>query len=264
MKTMALALIAGFIFLSGCRDDDDALQELSERVGALDSRVQELEASNRAAGTEIARLQKAAAEVPATAAQPPAASIELPPQAAPAVAANSALLARIESLVSARVTEAVASALDARLGTKQDIEAVFEDVVQEEITALEERKRKAEEEQRQRRREEYEERRQEREEQRLAALSEELQLSEQQQARMREITQNTRTIMQATFAQMREDGIFGREDFRKVVAEVVAETETAMQGVLTEEQYKAYQESENRPRSFLFGRRDGRRSPRAD
>ena len=178
-------------------------------------------------------------------------------RAVPAV--DQAVLSTIESLVNARVRDVVQATVDDRIGDQQTVQAIFETVVEQEISALEARKEREQEEEQQRRREERAQERTEREQQRFNVFAETLGLSDKQQIAVKTLSDETRDTIRLAMSEMREDGRYSRRDYGDVIEIIRGEQNEVMSEILSQEQYNVYETEYNGRLGRGFGNRDSRR-----
>jgi len=243
-KICLFSVVAAACILWGCGDPEPQATPVVETqvdvLGEHASRLDGLEQGQREILAALRELQAARAAVPVT----PVAPAHEPTTVSSGGTANveAAVFTRIENLVQEHVKDVVEATIDERLGSRRTIQAVFESVVAEEISALEERKRQEEEEEAQRRREERERERAEREEQSFNTFADALELDDEQRKTVRAVSEETRETIRQTMTQMREDGRFAPEDYRAAIELIRGQQHEAMNELLSETQYKVYME----------------------
>lgn len=153
---------------------------------------------------------------------------------------DAAFVSNTAEQVHAQVVALVQAAIDERIGDQETVQDVFEEVVQEEIAALEERKQKEEEEEQERRREERDRQRAEWEERQFTSFADNLALSDEQREAVKYVRDETRTAMRDTMSEMREEGSYTPGDYREVFTLIRSNENAVMQKLLTEGQYNTF------------------------
>ncbi|NQU41384.1 MAG: hypothetical protein HQ523_15665 [Lentisphaerae bacterium] len=244
----ALSLVVAALALCGCRRHDEALVRLNEENAALDARLARLEQQVEA----LAHRPAPPPRVPTVPAAPAEAPAIAPPD-------TSALLARIEALIdartdavlSAKVSALVQQAVAQTVGTAEDIEAVMEDVVKEEIAAAEKRKAEADTREREGRRAEWEQRRKERDAERLDELAVTLSMNDWQKEHVSEAQEHTRDELRAKMTEMRDAGHFDMEAFRTTAESIQSNHNVAVAEYLTPEQAELYKAQQGQDLNFF-------------
>jgi len=236
-RVVAIAVVVSALY--GCRKPaPEPVPPTNTTAAVMEdyaARLARLEQQQSALMAAVQALREPRAES-SPAVEPDAA----PPRAA--VRSEAVSLERIKAIMTEQVRDVVQATIDERIGDRQSIQAVFQEVVEEEVAAFEEKRQREEEEAAQRRQEERERERAEREEQRFNAFAEALGLSESQQESVRLISDNTRDTIRQVMSEMREDGGYAREDYRTAMGLIQTDQHEAMSKVLSEEQQKRYLE----------------------
>ena len=266
MHKIFMAVVALGCLGSGCRPKTDTspngVSELNARLAAQEQRLVQLEAETEALKVKLA----AAPRAPATATRSFVATNA--PDLRTQVNAPD-LQAQVEALVNARVGAAVASEVarqvDGRLGSEKEIDTIFRQTVDEQMTAYEKRQQEAREEEQRKQREEWEKQRAEVEKHQWDQIRTDLGLNEIQTTQLKEVSQQARQTIRDTFRTLRDQGTATPEQFRQQADAFKTSYEASLQQVLTPEQLEAYR---NQPRNLLhmidmmasggrFGRRFG-------
>lgn len=249
MRTFArfLIIVLAAISLSGCGRAKKEIAELRDRNAATEARLDHLE-------KQLDIYMKEAGQEPAVAAAPapaaPATRIEIDTETL-LRELEELVDARTEAIIAARVNDMVDDAVTDKVGTPEDIEAVFEDVVQDELAAAEERREAARTKQREERRKAWEERRKQRDQQRLDSLAEALSLSESQKDRVAEVETRSREQIRAMMTEMRESGNFSMSAFRESTETIRAANNEAASEHLSDEQMETYKTRQEDELSFF-------------
>ncbi len=222
-------VLMGVVCCVGCGRREIA--EMNDRVAALEARISTLRETIQ---RQEALLATQAAALDAAA---------LSNRVAEAVSArlNAGLQGELAALVDDRIS--------ARIGTEEDIQAVFEDVFSETMDEIEKQEEQRRTEQREERRKQWEEARARREEARAKQLAEDLQLDEQQAEQVKAASARFNESMRQVMTNMRESGEFSLSAVRVNLDELRAGRDAEMREILDDEQYEAYKQ---RPSTLNF------------
>lgn len=231
MRRIALGLALGVaVVLTGCSERKQIVQlmeqqdALTARIARMEKALDAMKQSNTELVAQLAEAKKAAVEKPVESA---AAQVE--------VAVEGELDNTLASIIDARI--------DARIGTDQDIQNVFEQAVVQEFEARDEHERQEREERRERERVESEKRRAEYRERQINELAEAISLDDNQKVQVAAAYQALHESMQETGRQMREDREnFSWDQMRQAMTDLRTQYTESLKGVMTEEQFTGYQE----------------------
>jgi len=216
--------------LAGCARRGQ-VDELVQQQEALTARIARLEES-------LDTMQKANADLKLQLSEAKQAAVEKPIEAAAApiaVATNGGLQDALAAIIDARI--------DARIGTEQDIQEVFEQAVTQEFEARDERERQEREERQERAREESEKRREEYRKRQIDELAEAIGLDDNQKTQVAAAYRSLLDTMQETGRQMREDREnFSWDTMRQAMSDLRTQYTESLKGIMTEEQFAGYQE----------------------
>jgi hypothetical protein len=225
--TKLVVLSAVTVLMVGCNDEKaEQIQSLSTQLDICKKEIKVLDQRNR-------DLEAVVMEIKALSAKPP----ELPEL-------QKIVMANMDAAMSNRVAHLVDSVFLARVGTKDDIEAIFSDVLNEQIAVNDQLKEQEREKKRETARVERAERRERWEEQRRDRVAEELGLSEEQNEQVATITKESSTKMRETMREVWDEKGFDAEALRTARQKVTDERNAEMQEVLSEEQYNSYTNSQ--------------------
>lgn len=229
MKRTAMSLVlVGALCLAGCGKQQ--MEELTNRMEALEGRIAELNETVRQQETQLA-AQVAALEAAAVSNRVNAAATGL----------DAGLRQELTALVEKRIS--------ARIGTEEDIQAIFEDTFSDTMAEMEKQEEVRRTEQRDERRRQWEEARARREESRLKQLADDLQLDEQQAEQVKVANAEFNESMRQMMTDMRESGEFNLGSIRTNLDAVRAKRDEQMQNILTDEQFEGYKK---RPSTLGF------------
>lgn len=252
MQRILLPVLVFGCLAAGCRPSgntvDTGTPDLRARLEAQEQRLAQLEAETAALKAKLEAAGRSAAAQSGVAAQK---QTNTPPGIQAQVSAQN-LQAQVDALVSARmntlVSSEVARQVDGRLGSEREMDTIFRQAVDEQMTAYEKRQQEAREEQRRKQAEEWEKRRAEAEKQQWDKIRTDLALSDTQAAQLKEVSQQARQTIRDTFRTLREQGTATPEQIQQQASAFKASYEASLQQVLTAEQLEAYR---NQPRNLL-------------
>lgn len=167
-----------------------------------------------------------------------------------------------ESITFNAINDMVASALEQRIGTPHQIETIFEETIQDQMAAYEQRKGQIVQEEIERKREEEKQRREERDQQREKELQERekrrfetyasvLNINENDYTRLREIENQTRQTMYETIHKMREDGGYTPKNYEEAMIYIKSQHDESLRQILSGDQLNTYKEQYGT--SFSYG-----------
>ncbi len=230
LKRSCLCLaLAGAFCCIGCGRQEEI--ELSGRVEVLEERVAEL--------TQKTQQQEALLATQAAALEAAALSNRV----------NEAVAMRLDAGLHRELTALVEERISARIGTEEDIQAIFEDVFSETMVEMEKQEEERRTAQREERRRQWEEARVRREEARSRQLAEDLQLDEHQAEQVRTANAEFNEAMRQMMTNMRESGQFSLGSIRANLDELRTVRDETVKSVLTDEQYETYKK---RPSTLNF------------
>jgi len=221
LKRISLCVaLAGVFCCIGCGRQEVA--ELAARVETLEGRIAEL--------TETTQQQEVLLATQAAALETTALSNRV----------NEAVATRLDTGFRQEMGALVEQRISARIGTEEDIQAIFEDVFSETMDEMEKQEETRRAEQREERRRQWEEARARREASRLKQLAEDLQLDEQQAEQVKAANAEFNEAMRQMMTNTRESGQFSLGSIRANLDELRAARDERMKSVLTDEQYETY------------------------
>lgn len=234
--------LAAIAMVAGCRG------KLAERIESVAADQQALAGRVEALELENARLRTALAASRAAAVR--AAGLASVSSNAPAVdmlspALAEALADRVNTLLQEKVDATVEQGIANRIGTRDDIEAIFSEVVDEELDSREEQERRAREERRL-------QQIAERDQREIGRRAEVAGLDDAKRDAVARAVQEMRERLRRRLPELKRQGT-GMEPMLAVVAESRQVLESELLDTLTEEELQAYYEADR-----WYGRQQSR------
>ena len=223
-------MMVGLALATGCgQPEPETGETVSPESDGVDARVAQLERTVDALRTEIAILKN----VPATTV--PVSSVSTT-DVTRLDTQLQALCANIEAMIDARIEE--------RIGTQNDIQAIFEETVTEEMARAEERKKEENRRRAEESRKKWQEQRAKREEERFTKMSDALSLNVWQQEQTKSELSEYRAAKQAAVKAARAgSGHVDHTAYREALKKAEAEHRDIMARILSPEQMAVYTNS---------------------
>jgi outer membrane murein-binding lipoprotein Lpp len=159
--------------------------------------------------------------------------------------------ATLTASMSNKVTEIVDAVFAQRVGTQDDIEAIFQDVLKEQITAKENEKRAKLEQDREKRRTEGEARHKKWETQRMEKMAGELGLTPEQTEQVSVITRESSTAIRNAMSNIMNEKGMDIEAMAEARRKASEERNARMKEVLSEEQFNSYTNLQDAPMRMM-------------
>lgn len=185
----------------------------------------------------------------------------------------------VQAVTYAALTEMVHAALESKIGSPEQVEAIFQSTVEQEMAAYEsrveaekqaeierklaeaEQKRKETEQKRKEHEEQRELERQEQEQRRFETYAAVLNVNGEQYQQIKVIEDQTRQTMWDTMRKMRSDGGYTPKNYQEVITYIKTQQTEALKEILDANQLNAYNENYGQASSFGHGFGGGRGGP---
>lgn len=230
-RVMLASVFATLCLLSGCTGRDAPVSQGNQ---AAEKRLVAIEAQLAAMGEELK----------ARGGQPEPSATVAPTPTSPS--SEDERVQRLEQLVAAltqNMDAIVDSRIDARIGTADDIQQIFEETVTEELEQAEARKKAEAKQRSEEMRRKWAERRKVQEQERLDKMVTELGLNVWQKDRVQAIVAESREAREGLSKKAREGGSFDGKFYRKGTEEIRAGTKKSLDEVLSVEQMEAFEKT---------------------
>jgi hypothetical protein len=165
----------------------------------------------------------------------------------------------LDTVAADKLDEMIATRIEDQFGTAEDMSSILEKIFDETLQERDARAEEERQEQRQQRQADRQERVARITQGRIDRAAEELSLSDEQKEKYAEAQAATRERMRESMTQMREQGSFNMPEFLNTIKE---QDEENMRQILDEEQFKAYQERQERQFGWIGNAFGGNRSNR--
>jgi len=214
-----IAVLSAFV-LAGCGHRQE-IEELAAQLDKTGKEVADLAEANQALKEQLAALSASQARA-----------------ATNTAAADDRMADRFMHVLASNINEMVATQIDERIGTQDEIDAIMAETIQDELKAAEARKEEERQQRREQWRQDAEKRRKEWEQNQADKLAEELNLNDTQQEQIQAANETMRNDLREAVQNLRSNGNWSAVG--TTMAEIRQANNDRMKEIMSEEQYSSY------------------------